>query len=164
MTDLKNIEDTFQLQITWEIGYFNNLGVFTLSADASTLNTYLQDLYFQPNFAILRKFSAYQPTAGRDDGQYRIISNISNQVIATFVNGNFNLPQHPDTIISIRKPINNLSFNLEHLYVNPADGKQTWVSVVQGTPAGNWTHPFSIQMTFDLISVKGYDSNRVPVP
>jgi hypothetical protein len=155
MTDLKNLQDTRQLLVTWPVGYVPQA---PLTMALNNVNYYvnLPDLYFQPNFVILRSVVISAPTAGRDDLTYRIRTSLSDQPLCNFVNGAFNVPQFPNTVISIRKPIQQISFSLEVLNVSNI-GEATWQSP-------NPTLPFVISLLFDMVSVKDYRSDKVAVP
>jgi hypothetical protein len=154
MVDLKDIVEVYNASITYNIGFGNP---FTLSN--LNYNFPINDISFQPNFALIKNISVSSPTA--NNRVYRIVSNISLRPLITFKNAS-NLVWSPERIIPIRFPINNIQLDLQELTIG-ANNTLDWSGPTSNPALDPLTTPITLNIEIDFVSISGRKDFAVKV-
>jgi hypothetical protein len=156
MADFQKIEDSKQLVVNIPLSYADGGG----DTIVPNWTQRITNLYFQPNFAVLKSVNVMTELANIDDFTYQLNSSLSDDPLCTFTNNNAP-PFNPNTIVSIRKPIDQITFRISRVTI-PTNANARSLGVAPGTPVLVPPTPAGhviVSLTFDLISIKDYKSN-----
>lgn len=132
-------EDTRTIVISWCLR--NN------AENTKPFSYLLNNLQFQPDFIRLDLFSVNQAVA--TNNIYLVSSNLTNEIFLSFT-GRQNFPINMNQVFAMKKPINQLTFQVQMLDVNNG---------LVDPEYGNG--PVFISITLTLIRIKKYHNDNV---